>query len=403
MNTIKNIFAKYKVFILLSILLVFIIFTIAFNKLFIKDSTNTKNKQEIANYTQVSALNIPNWKKDNEISNGLKQFLRSCQVILRKKPETTITEQPYVTTVLHWQHVCDQGELVQSESIDKIYEYLENNFNFYLVGKKDEAFITGYFNITLNGSLTPTDKFKYPVYKKPDDLISIDLSRYIKDLESNSVIFGRLIDGKFYPYHTREDINSKGVLKNQNLEILWVDNKVDLFMLHVQGSGRVRLQDGSIVSVGYAAKNGRPYRSIGSTIVELGLLARDQIDMFTIYKTLEENPDLEDRILNTNESYIFFEERKGVDVIGAMNVPLAAKRSVAVDTKYIALGTPIWLETTYPNTNNSINSLVVAQDIGSAIKGNARLDYYWGSGKEATFWAAQMKNKGSIYIMLPKP
>ncbi len=401
MNTIKTIFTNKKLLIFLAVIFVLCILTATYLVLFNNKNSSNESKS-LHSYTKVNVSSIKNWKKDNQIVDGLNQFLKSCNVILSKKPESLVTKQPYETTVLDWQHVCDQGKLVQQEGIDKIYSYLENNFNFYLIGEQNKAFITGYFNITLNGSLTKTEKYKYPVYKKPEDLISVDLSRYIKDLQHNSIIFGRIIDGRLYPYYTREEIETNGILKNKDLEILWVDNKIDLFMLHVQGSGRVKLEDGSFVYIGYAAKNGRTYRSIGQTIIELGLADKDEVDMYTIYDVLEKNPELQDKILNTNESYIFFSKRPGTDVLGAMNIPLLAKRSVAVDTKYIALGTPIWLETTYPETETSINSLVVAQDIGSAIKGSARLDYYWGSGKEAVYWAAKMKNKGSIYIILPK-
>jgi membrane-bound lytic murein transglycosylase A len=187
--------------------------------------------------------------------------------------------------------------------------------------------------------------------------------------------------------------------------ILWVNSLVDVFFLHVQGSGRVQLTDGSTAAVGYANQNGHPYQSIGKVLIEMGELKKEDVTLFTIKDWLKENPTRLPEIFAKNPSYIFFELRdnQANGPLGSLNVALTPKRSIAVDRNVIPLGAPVWLQTILPNeTLSPFNKLMLAQDTGGAIKGHVRADVFWGRGDEAEKMAGLMKQQGKIFVLLPK-
>lgn len=258
-----------------------------------------------------------------------------------------------------------------------------------------QGFITGYYEPLLNGSIIKTGKFQYPIYKVPNDLITVDLNLMYPELKKYT-LKGKIKDNKLIPYNTRQEMND-----NKNLEpICYVDDKVDLFFLQIQGSGKVKFQDGTIINVGYGNQNGRKYNSIGKFMIKMGYITPAEGSLQGIKKWFEENPDKIDEVLNVNESYIFFQESQK-SATGALGVELVAKRNLAVDREYIPLGMPVFIQTSNPINNKEINQLMVAADVGGAIKGEIRADFFWGNSKEAEEMAGKMKEKGILYMLIP--
>jgi len=268
------------------------------------------------------------------------------------------------------------------------YKLLDNN-------NDQEGLITGYYEPILHGSLVKTNIYKYPIYKTPNNLLTVDFSSLYPELKDYK-LRGKIVGNKVIPYDSREEIESQN-----NLDaICYVDDKIDLFFLHIQGSGKVKLQDGTIINVGYAQQNGRGYYPIGRKLIEDGYIAQEDMSLQAIRKWLKENPTKMDELLNLNESYIFF-TKSDKTATGSLGVPLVANRNLAVDRSYIPLGFPVFIDTTNPLTQTPIQQLMVAADTGGAIKGEIRADFFFGNGKKAEKLAGIMKQKGSLYILIP--
>ena len=260
-----------------------------------------------------------------------------------------------------------------------------------------------YYEPLLEGSWERSEEFRYPLYGVPKDLLIVDLGGIYPQLK-NMRLRGKLDGNRVVPYYDRAQLDDDQDLL-QGTEILWVNSLVDVFFLHVQGSGRVQLMDGSITAVGYAGQNGHPYQSIGRVLTEMGELDKEEVTLFTIKDWLKSNPTRLNEVLSKNPSYIFFELRDAREdgPIGALNVALTPRRSIAVDRNVIPLGAPVWLQTTLPNEKQSpLNKLMLAQDTGGAIKGYVRADIFWGRGDEAEKMAGLMKQQGKLFVLLPK-
>ncbi|MDZ7817676.1 MAG: murein transglycosylase A [Aliarcobacter sp.] len=259
----------------------------------------------------------------------------------------------------------------------------------------DEGIITGYYEPLLYGSLKKTKRYKYPVYKIPKNLIISD-DPSLKDYK----LRGKIVDNKIVPYDTRKQIEANP--NNPNLEaIAYVDDKYDLFSLHVQGSGKIQLENGKIINVGYGQQNGWPFTGIGTYMLEKGYVTRNEMSIQGIKNFFIKNPSKIDEVLNINDSYIFFRISKE-GAAGSLGSVLTAKRNLAVDSEFIPLGMPVFLNTKNPVTKESINQLMVAADVGGAIKGKIRADFFWGFGPDAFNYAGRMKEKGKMYILMPK-
>jgi len=234
-------------------------------------------------------------------------------------------------------------------------------------------------------------------------LLVVDLGAIYPQLNGMR-LRGKLVGNKVVPYHNRGQLDDDRELL-RGAEILWVNSPVDVFFLHVQGSGLVELTDGSVAAVGYANQNGHPYQSIGRVLIEMGELEKDEVTLFTIRDWLKSNPERLNEVLAKNPSYVFFELRDAqvVGPTGSLNVALTPRRSIAVDRKVIPLGAPVWLQTTLPNEAQSpLNQLMLAQDTGGAIKGHVRADVFWGRGGEAEEMAGLMKQPGELFVLLPR-
>ena len=267
-------------------------------------------------------------------------------------------------------------------------------------GDRPRGLFTGYYEPELAGSLKKTADYTVPIYAKPDDLVTFSAAQR----RATGLKYGRIVGGKPRPYLTRKAIET-GALSDRRLELVWLKSWPDAFFLHVQGSGRMRLSDGSAIRIGFAAKSGHPYTSIGAVLIRQGEVAREDMSMQAIRSWMDAHPAKARELMWHNESFIFFRRLELDDPdlgpIGAQQVQLTPMRSLAIDRRYYALGTPMWLETTVPGSDKPLNRLMIAQDTGSAIKGRVRGDVYFGSGDEAGRLAGGMQQPGRLVALLP--
>lgn len=269
--------------------------------------------------------------------------------------------------------------------------------------------ITGYYEPLLNGSRSKKPPYLYAVYATPDDLLTIDLGDLRPDLKGQR-LRGRIDGRKVVPYYSREQIEAAaagggapaGLATSKPL--LYVDDAVELFFLMIQGSGRIKLDDGSMVHLNYADQNGYPYKSVGRYLIDQGEMKLEQASMQGIKGWAAAHPERLNELLNFNPSYVFFRESRAGDEgpQGALGVPLTAGRSIAVDPRLTPLGAPVWLATTRPNSSEPLRRLMLAQDTGGAINGANRADFFWGFGEEATREAGRMRQMGELYVLWPK-
>jgi membrane-bound lytic murein transglycosylase A len=283
--------------------------------------------------------------------------------------------------------------------------FFERNFEPHQVSKPDgttEGLLTGYYVPDLKGSRVASAAYPYPLYQRPSDLLTIDLSDVYPSL-SNYRLRGRLDGNRVVPYWDRSEIDSqKQPLVGQ--ELFWVADPVELFFLQIQGSGRILFDDGEQVMVNYADQNGHPYKSIGKYLIDRGAMPRSKMSMQNIRLWARNNPSEVDNLLNQNPSYVFF--RALPDGVksppGALGVPLTPGRSLAVDRRHIPLGAPVFVDTFWPNSDKPLRRLMVAQDTGGAIKGQVRGDFFWGMGPQAGSQAGRMKQSVRFWVFLPR-
>jgi len=254
----------------------------------------------------------------------------------------------------------------------------------------------------LRGSRTPTARYRYPVYGVPDDLVTVDLPAFGVDARE-SRLRARLDGRRVVPYFDRAQIEA-GAAPVRGREIAWVDDPVELFFLQVQGSGRIELDGGGVMRVGFADHNGHPYRSIGRLLIDRGELPLERASMQGIKAWAQQNPDKLREALDYNPRYIFFRELPAGlgGPLGALGVPLTARRSIAVDPRYVPLGAPVFLATTWPLSAKPLRQLMLAQDTGSAIRGAVRADFFWGYGDDAGREAGRMKQALRMWVLLPQ-
>lgn len=327
---------------------------------------------------------------DDDLLPAWQAFLKSC---------TVLSKQPA------WKENCRLATSLQKPNNATLKKFFETYFTPYQIINTDhseEGLITGYYEPLLKGSRKPSTRYRYPIYAAPDELLTIDLGAAYPELKDLR-LRGRLDGGKVVPYYSRAEIMNNPKLLN-GYELLWVEDEVELFFLHVQGSGRIVFDNGEIMKIGFADQNGHPYNSIGKLLVQRGELALEKASMQGIKQWGQQNPGKLAELLQQNARYVFFRELPSdlSGPIGAMGVPLTAGRSIAIDPLSIPQGAPVFLATTWPNTNKPLNRLMVAQDVGSAIKGGIRADFFWGYGHEAGNQAGKMKQSGKMWVLMPR-
>lgn len=303
-----------------------------------------------------------------------------------------------------WQPLCLAAEQIPPGDIDAQRAFYERWFTPYQVLNPDgsaQGLITGYYEPLLLGSRRMSERFRYPVYAAPDDLLEIDLGDIYPQFKGMR-LRGRLQGKKVIAYHNRAEIDA-GLPKLKGRELFWVENAVELFFLQIQGSGRIELEDGRRVKIGYAEQNGHPYISIGKKLIEMGELKPEEASMQGIKRWAEQNPERLPMLLGQNPSYVFFRELPDTlsAPLGALGVPLTNEYSIAVDPRTVPLGSPVFLSTTRPDNGEPLNRLMHAQDTGGAIKGAVRADFFWGFGEYAAQQAGRMKQAGRMWVLFP--
>ena len=326
----------------------------------------------------VSFKEIPGWADDRQI-DALAAFRRSCPKIVAGGDTKISTDGGVkIVSVAEWKTICDAANTVREGDNVGAKRFFEENFRPLAV--KVPGSFTGYFEPELRGSRAPSRIFTVPIYRRPVDLTD-------------------------QPYLTRAEIE-QGALKGKGLEIAYVQDPVALFEVQVQGSGRVHLAEGGTLSLGFDGSNNRPYTAIGNTLIEMGVMQKDKVTWPAIRDWLKRNPVKGRDVMRKNERYIFFKDTKSAAATGSEGVPLIAQRSIAIDTTYTPYGTPIWIETTRPvtgkpNATETYRHLMVAQDSGTAIKGPARADVFFGNTPQAADWAGRMVAGGRAIVLVP--
>jgi membrane-bound lytic murein transglycosylase A len=337
-----------------------------------------------------SWIELPDWRRE-PVRPALQAFVRGCSVLEKQDA---------------WKGVCAGAQSLPASAPEAdIAAFFELNFDPHQVINADDStagMVTGYYEPLLRGSRVRSSRYRYPLYAVPPDLLVIDLGSLYPDLK-NRRLRGRIEGNKVVPYLARGDIDSdKPPLKGR--ELAWVDDAVDAFFLHIQGSGQVEFENGERMRVGYADQNGHPFRSLGGLLIRRGEIAPERASMQGIKDWARAHPRKVQQFMNENPSYVFFRElpRDLPGPIGSLGVPLTAERSIAVDPRVIPLGVPVFLATTWPNTADPLNRLMVAQDTGGAIAGAVRADFFWGFGDPAGNQAGKMRQSGRMWVLLPK-
>jgi membrane-bound lytic murein transglycosylase A len=358
-----------------------------------------------AHLRPVAFQQLQGWN-DADHGAAYASFVQSCRKITHNRQ--AFSQRPtYVGKRRDWAAVCAKAMREPKLTDKAARQFFESNFIPLKVSDNDTpaGLFTGYFEPEVAGRLKRTTQYNVPIYKKPRDLIAFNKTQRA----ISGVDYGRMVDGKPTPYFTRRQIE-QGALSGNGLELLWLKSAADAFFMQVQGSGRVRLPDGTVRRIGYAAKSGLPYTPIGAVLIRWGEVAREDMSMQAIRKWMAHNPTRLRELMWHNESFVFFRPVRLADPhlgpLGAQRVQLRALHSLAVDNRYWAYGTPMWLQTRLPAVEDKpaidFNQLMIAQDTGTAIKGRIRGDIFFGSGTRAALLAGAMQGHGKLHALLPK-
>ena len=323
---------------------------------------------------------------DAKAASALQSFRTSCSSLVRREDNSGLT------TGSDWQLSCDAAQGWPDQDAARFFA---SYFETVQVGD-GRAFATGYFEPQISGSRVKNGRYQVPIYRRPDNLLDVDLGLFSEDLKDKR-IRGKAEGTKLVPFEDRAQIDD-GALAGQGLELAWAEDYIDLFFLQIQGSGRLALPDGSIMRIGYAGQNGQDYTGIGKLMRERGLLADGKTNMQGIVEWLRANPQEGMKIMRENKSYVFFRELTGSGPLGAMGHPVIARTSVAADRMFVPLGAPVFLDMAH----DIADGLWVAQDTGGAIKGSNRFDTFWGAGEQAAQIAGGMSSSGQALLFLPK-
>ena len=342
---------------------------------------------EPARYTRASFNDLPGWQQDDP-RPGWQAWLVSCRTLAKRAD---------------WKSACQAAQRVDGQNPQAIRDYFAQRFTVWQLssGSATTGLITGYYEPMLTGSRQRTAQSTVPLYAPPRDLVSRPPE--LQTVSSAGPLQRSRRDGsRLVPYYTAADI-AAGKGPSPAEALVWVNDPIEAIFLQIQGSGRVQLADGSFVRLGFADHNGYPYQSIGRYLIQKGELKSHQASMQGIQDWARRNPERLPELYAANPRYVFFRPLPdtGEGPIGAMGLPLTGEASLAIDPRYIPLGTPVWLATTRPNSSAPLNRLMAAQDTGTAIKGAVRADFFWGFGREAGETAGRMKQSGRLWVLLP--
>lgn len=329
---------------------------------------------------------LPGWR-DADLARSFAAFRDSCAVLARQAA---------------WAVPCAATREADPANLRAWFEAQFEPWQLVNPDGSREGLVTGYYEPILNGSRERRKPYVIPVFGPPDDLITVDLSSQYPELKSMR-LRGRLEGRKLIPYFSRNEWSRQETQRKES-PLLWVDDAIDFFFMQIQGSGQIRFADGSRTRLAYADQNGHPYRSIGKWLIDQGELKAEQASMAGIKAWAKAHPQRQQEMLNANPSLVFFRETRveGSGPPGAMNLPLTPEVSIAVDPRHTPLGTPVWLATTQPLSNEPLRRLMLAQDTGGAIRGPVRADFFWGSGPAAGDKAGRMRQTGQMWALMPR-
>jgi len=369
-------------------------------------------------FVEAAFASIPGWN-DDALSEAWPAFQASCTALARMGRREAWD--------VAWADACAASAAIDGHNAASVRAFFEMRFRAYRVrsldrsGLQTQGLVTGYYEPLLHGSRTRDARYRYPIYAPPPDLLVVELSDLYPELKDKRVR-GRVEGNRVVPYWTRAEIDA-GRGASAGSELVYVDDAMEAFFLHVQGSGRIALPDGTTMRVGYADQNGQPYRAIGRVLVERGELSVDQASMQGIKQWARDHPDALPALLAENPSYVFFRESaaparaaaQGDAAVvadrprgaladgprGALGVALTAGRSIAVDARFVPLGAPVFVATTWPQSARTLRRLMLAQDTGGAIRGPLRVDWFWGFGEDAAREAGRMRQDGQLWLLWP--
>jgi membrane-bound lytic murein transglycosylase A len=355
---------------------------------------------------RVKFTELPGWA-DDKLSEAVPSFLASCAKLGELKDDEPVGVDGHGGRAKQWRHACAAAAKLKPGDDASAKALFETEFVPYAAAGKAGPIgkLTGYYVQEMHASRKKRGAFKYPVVARPDDLVMVDLSPFMHDAHGRR-IWGRLDKtGELVPYHTRQEIRN-GVLAAKRLELMYVDDPVDLLFASIEGSAKAKLDDGTVVWLEFAGKNGRAYRGVGAVLKDLGELKPGQGTMLAIRKWFHDHAARFDEVADQDSSFVFFKESPQSGAVGSQKVILTPRRSMAVDRAFIAAATPIWVDAKAPvvgklGTTETWNHLLVAQDTGAGIVGAVRGDIYWGDDRDAEELGGRMGGAGRYWILLP--
>lgn len=368
-------------------------------------ATEAGTPHDVLTLAKAAFAELPGWADDRH-AEVLGAFLRSCEAIGKLGDAAPVGHDGHGGVARQWRRACAAAAKVPAGDHGAARRMFEAEFKpFAAAGKKGaDGLFTGYHVQELRASRKRGGKYQHALYARPKDLVMIDLSLYIKDARGRRV-WGRL-DGKgeMVPYYSRQEIR-KGALDGRGLELMYADDAVDVMFAHIQGSVKVRLDDGTSTWLDFGGKNGRTWRGVGGLLKQMGAFKPPATGtMQDIRAWFAANPTRFDEIADLSPSFVFFRESKTGGAVGSQMVVLTDRRSMAIDRAFIAFGTPIWLDTIAPSPGKGASTwrrLLIAQDTGGAILGAVRGDIYFGDDATAADVAGRMGTTGRYWLLLP--
>lgn len=362
-------------------------------------------------FERVSGENLPAFDDDLDLES-LQKAIQTSLAFFDRTPgnqafsagDIQLPAELLKESLLHFRALLEANRLSR--------DAVTQAFDVYLVRSEsnpERSLVTGYYEPVLEGSIERSDHFRYPLYSLPPDLMTIDLAAFDPQRFQGERLVGRAQANRIVPYFTRAEIDGRGMLDQYGCQLIWLNDPVDAFFLHVQGSGMITLPDGRFLRVGYAGANGRPYRSIGKTLIDRGILTQQDMSLQALRTYLRNHPETRDEVMWHNESYVFF-RWVSEGPLGSLNLPLTAGRSIATDPRCFPRGTLAYLETQKPCLDDTgqvkrwepLARWVLNQDTGGAIKGAGRVDLFCGTGEQAEWLAGPMKHPGKLFILVKK-
>ena len=357
-----------------------------------------------AQYAPLKWSEVAGWAEDDPLP-AFKTFRASCKPIAAQKGP--LAESKAIGTSLRDPCIAARADDISDNA--KAREFFERSFTPLLISRigEDAGFVTGYYEPIVDGSRVQTDMYNVPVYRRPSNLFVRGYSQANSSMPNKGQVFRKIGRRKLVPYYDRAEIED-GAIAGRGLEVVWLKSQTDLLFIQIQGSARIKFEDGSVVRINYDAHNGFPYMPVGRILIERNIIPKDQMSMQKIREYMEQSPDAAKELRRQNRSYVFFREVKLAaddEAVGAQGVPLTAGRSIAVDKSLHVYGTPFFIEGNLPiesdTSNTPFRRLMIAQDTGSAIVGPARADIYFGAGADAGRVAGRLKNPARFVMLLP--